>query len=38
MISRVMRPGALTGRARYQDGKGPELTPFNVGLTIIGFN
>jgi hypothetical protein len=22
----------------FKDGKGPELTPFNVGLTIIGFN
>jgi hypothetical protein len=22
----------------FEDGKGPELTPFNVGLTIVGFN
>ena len=22
----------------FKDGKGPELTPFNVGLTIVGFN
>ncbi len=22
----------------FADGKGPELTPFNVGLTIVGFN
>jgi hypothetical protein len=22
----------------FKEGKGPELTPFNVGLTIIGFN
>lgn len=22
----------------FKDGKGPELTPFNVGITIIGFN
>ncbi|HMC96351.1 MAG TPA: hypothetical protein VKG92_01745, partial [Flavobacteriales bacterium] len=22
----------------FQDGKGPELTPLNIGLTIIGFN
>jgi len=22
----------------FADGKGPELTPFNVGLTVIGFN
>jgi hypothetical protein len=22
----------------FREGKGPELTPFNVGLTIIGFN
>ncbi len=22
----------------FQDGKGPELTPFNIGITIIGFN
>ncbi|MBL8000552.1 MAG: hypothetical protein JNL05_01205 [Flavobacteriales bacterium] len=22
----------------FSDGKGPELTPFNVGLTLVGFN
>ena len=22
----------------FQDGKGPELTPFNIGITLIGFN
>lgn len=27
---------ALT--SMFRDGKGPELTPFNVGLTIVGFN
>ncbi len=22
----------------FRDGKGPELTPFNIGLTLVGFN